>query len=154
MKVMFQILTVAVLYILTSALPTPQFFVPPAHQQRNRPRPLRPVGGILSGLFNNGQQPPVIPPAPAVPGHDAAHLHGGVSPGGVPHPAPIPEAGTPVGDVVPAPNAALGAFPKQPGSLFTEGAPTGSANPNGNIGSRKFHIAVKPNEPNNKEFNY
>lgn len=150
MKVMFQFLALAALCAIISAAPIPQLFVPPAHQQRNRPRPLRPVGGILSGIFNNGQQPgaPIVPPAPAapaVPVHDPSHLHGAtppVSPGGVPHPVPV--ASTPTGDVVHKPDATLGAFPKLPGSLFTEGAPTGNANPNGNIEGRKFNF--KPNE--------
>lgn len=120
MKVVLQLVIVATLYVFTTAMPTPfgpQFFVPPAQQQRNRPRPLRPVhGGILSGIFN--PQQPAVPALPAAP----------ADPVGTPGVSP---PASPGGEITPGTNL----FANKP--FFTEGASTG-ADPNGGVGGCKL----------------
>ncbi|KAI9552071.1 hypothetical protein GHT06_022408 [Daphnia sinensis] len=105
------LLALATLYVAGSAMPVsdPQLLLgrQPFFQRPHRPRP----GGFLPGLFGNPQQQPAVPATPA------ALVEAPKSPEGVVPQSP--DAATP---------AVTGeaAVPKNPGSLFTPGAPMGS----------------------------
>jgi len=136
MKVL-PLLVLIALYGIGSAVsvPDPQLLQlgqhQPFFQRPNRPRPFLRPGGILSGLFLNGQQQPAVPPAPPA---------GEVVPHKTPDavvPAPVTPVTSPTGEVAAVPDAS--AVPKNPGSLFTPGGSMGS---NTDINKRKRNICI------------